>query len=230
MDSMIYIYAMTACLATILGGLLPLYTRIGKIEMRYMLGFASGVMIATAFFEMLPETGSSLMLGLGFFSIYFIEKLVMIHSCPEPECDYHSIGWIAILGIGIESLIDGVAIAVGYTITPALGLAIALAVIAHELPRGFSTTMIMKNAGYGTDKTLLALGIDSFLTPIGAILAVFLLPSAYVLESVIAFAAGTFIYIGASDLLPEAHVKFNIKVVLSVLLGGAIVPLLALLI
>ncbi|MFQ6135843.1 MAG: ZIP family metal transporter [Candidatus Hydrothermarchaeales archaeon] len=221
------LYAIIACLATIFGGLLPLYTKIGDIEVRYLLGFASGVMIATAFFEMIPEVKihqNSLMLGIGFFSLYLIEKSVMIHSCPEPECDIHTVGWVAVLGIGIESLIDGIAIVAGYGIAPALGLVIAVAVVIHEIPRGFSTTVIMKNANYDQTRTLAALGIDSFLTPVGAILARFF-PLQF-FEAMIAFAAGTFIYIGASDLLPEAHVKFNIKVLLSVISGAILIPLL----
>lgn len=222
-------YALIAALATILGGLLPMYTRIKRIKLSYLIGFASGVLISTAFFEMIPEIGGEVFaLGIGFFSLYFIEKLLMIHACGEKECKTHSIGWISVSGIGVHSLIDGVAIATGYAINPILGLVVALAVIVHEIPEGFSTTVIMKSAKYKNNKILLTLSIVGFLTPIGALLSGIIPP--WLFKSVLAFSAGTFIYIGASDLLPEAHKRFDLKVILSVLLGAALIPVLEMLI
>lgn len=105
-------------------------------------------------------------------------------------------------------------------------MTIAIAVIIHEIPRGFSTTVIMKNSKYGLNATLFALGLDSVLTPVGALLAG-LLPT-WLFGYMIAYSAGNFIYIGASDLFPEAHRRFNLKVVFSVLLGAVLTPALEL--
>ena len=121
-------------------------------------------------------------------------------------------------------LCDGLVIAAGYIINPILGITIAIAVIIHEIPRGFSTSIIMKSAKKSNKSTLVALAIDAFFTPIGVLLAP-IFPKSF-LPIILAFAAGTFLYVGASDLLPEAHRKFNIYVVLSVILGGIIMAIL----
>ena len=224
------LYALITSAATLAGGLLPYHPRLRRVELRYLIAFASGLMISIVFFDMLPEvdwtsaTTSAAALGAGFFVVYLLEKIVMIHACGEPECEEHALGWPAMIGVSVESLIDGVAIAASYSVAPALGLAVAAAVFAHELPRGFATTVVMKNAGYGWRGVAAALAVDAGFTPIGALFAgLFATPG--LLSHLVAFAAGTFLYIGAGDLLPEAHKHFNLKVVGMVLLGALLVPL-----
>lgn len=227
---MIYlVYALIASISSVIGGLLPIYTRLRNIRTNYLIGFAAGVLISTAVFEMLPEAvrESNVAvvnpLALGFFSLYLLEKSVMIHACKETECDVHTSGWIGMIGLGLESMLDGIAIAVGYITQPALGLIIAFAVAIHELPVGFSTSVIMMRSLFSRKNTLLALFLTSFLTVVGALIAGFF-PEEYFGE-ILAFTTGTFIYIGASDLLPHAHDRVNWTVVASVILGAAIVPL-----
>ena len=221
--------AAAVALTTIAGGLLPLYTKLKEMDFRYLVGFAAGVMLSTAFFEIIPAVGnfnetSAFFLAFGFFSLYLVEKSILIHSCGESECEVHTpIGWISLVGIGAESLVDGMAIAVGFSQSVALGTAITLAVLIHEIPRGFSTTVIMLHSGYSRGRIFAALGVDSFLTPLGAVIGLGF-PAEF-FGPVVAFAAGTFIYVGAADLLPDAHRRFNYKVIVAVLLGAAIIPL-----
>lgn len=145
-----FLYALVTSVATLTGGALPMYTRLRLVEQRYMVAFAGGAMVAIALFDLIPEMQSHNAIALlaGFFIVYLLEKLVMLHSCGETECESHTIGWSALIGIAAESLIDGIAIAVGYRAAPALGLLIALAVFIHEVPRGLTTTVIMQEAGY----------------------------------------------------------------------------------
>lgn len=227
---MLYLlYAFVATAASVSGGLLPLYTRFRDIENNYLIGFASGVLVSTAFFEMLPEAVSTtakgwftLPLVAGFFSLYLVEKAVMIHACKETECDIHHAGWVGMIGLGLESLLDGIAITAGYITNPVLGLLIGFAVIVHELPVGFSTSVIMKCSGYSNRDSLIALVATSAPTFLGALLAgLFPLQLFGIL---LAFTAGTFIYIGASDLLPEAHRKTDWTVVAMVLSGALLIP------
>lgn len=131
-----------------------MYTRLRHIKQRYLVAYAGGALVAIALFDLIPEmkTHNSAALVLGFFSIYLVEKLVLIHACQEGECETHAMGGPALIGIAAESLIDGLAIAVGFRVAPALGLLIALTVFAHELPRGLTTTVIMQKAGYSHAK------------------------------------------------------------------------------
>lgn len=206
-----------------------MYTRLRLVEQRYMVAFAGGAMVAIALFDLIPEMQSHNAVALlaGFFIVYLLEKLVMLHSCGETECEAHVIGWSALIGIAIESLIDGVAIAIGFRATPALGLLVALAVFAHEVPRGLTTTVIMQGAGYNRLKVWGVLAVDAGFAPLGVLLAGFV-PSAG-FEWLIGFTAGVFLYVGASDLLPDAHRRFNLRVVVSTLAGGGLIPLLGIL-
>lgn len=223
------VFGFISAASTIAGGLLPLYTRIRGIGSRYLLGFAAGVMLSVAFLEMLPEMAAQgkpnfIALAVGFFSVYLVEKLVMVHSCPEGECEVHTLGGTALIGIAAESLLDGVAIGIGFHLSPTVGLTIALAVLIHEFPRGFATTVIMRTAGYNLRRIWAALSIDALFTPLGVVLVmVGVFPEGLFLP-LLGFAAGTFIYVGASDLLPEAHRTFNIWVVASVMVGLLLVP------
>ncbi len=228
---MIYlVYALIATLASIFGGLLPLYTKIKDIKTHYLIGFAAGVLISTAMFEILPEALSkigpaefALPIALGFFSLYLVEKVAMIHACKELGCEIHQVGWVGLIGLGLESLLDGIAITIGYLSNPMLGFIIALAVIVHELPVGFSTSIVMRASGYSVEKSLIALVATSVLTVVGAFISP-LFPST-IFGPVLAFTAGTFIYIGASDLLPEAHQTIDWAVVGTVLAGALLIPL-----
>lgn len=224
-----FLYALITSAATVTGGVLPMYSRLRLVEQRYLVAFAGGAMVAIALFDLIPgmQSHNAAALLAGFFSIYLLEKLVMLHSCVESECQAHTVGWSALIGIAAESLIDGVAIAVGFRAEPALGMLIALAVFVHEVPRGLTTTVIMQNAGYSRLKIWGALAVDASFAPLGVLLAGFV-PSAG-FEWLIGFTAGVFLYVGASDLLPDAHRRFNLHVIVSTLAGGGLIPLLGIL-
>jgi zinc transporter ZupT len=229
------LYAFIATISSILGGLLPLYTKVRDIKSQYLIGFAAGVLISTALFEILPKAIHELEpakfgfpLALGFFSLYVVEKVAMIHACTETECNIHNAGWVGLIGLGLESLLDGIAIAIGYMTNPILGLLIAIAVIIHELPVGFSTSIIMRLAGYSIKKSFIALVLTSFLTVVGALISQIFPITLF--GPILVFTAGTFIYIGASDLLPEAHKSVDWTVVFVVLIGASLIPFVELLI
>ena len=223
------LYALVTSVGTLTGGALPMYTRLRLVEQRYMIAFAGGAMVAIALFDLIPEMQrhNAVALLAGFFIIYLLEKLVMLHSCGETECESHTMGWSALMGIAAEWLIDDVAIAVGFRAAPALGLLIALAVFIHEVPRGLTTTVIMQEAGYSRIRVWATLAVDAGFAPLGVLLAGFIPSSTF--EWLIGLTAGVSLYVGASDLLPDAHRRFNLRVVLSTLAGGGLIPLLGIL-
>ncbi len=217
-----YLYALISGSSDLVSGWLTLRGALDKIQPRYVIALAAGMLLGAAFLHVLPEVNlkkDALMVMAGFSVFYVLEKLMMIHACGEEECHTHNIGPVAVLGMALDNVTDGAGIVVGYLINPFLGLAITLAVVLHEIPQGMTSALIMRDAGWHKTAMLLTLGAASALYPIGALLAGGI-PAAFH-QKMLAFIAGDFIYIGASDLLPEAHRKFNWKVVVLVLVGMA---------
>lgn len=219
---MVYLYAVIAGSSDLLFGWLALRERTDKIQPRYIIAFAAGVLLAVTFFEILPAAdlkSDSLFLALGFVTFYVLEKVMMIHACGETECETHHIGPISVVGMALDNVVDGAGIAVGYLIDPVLGLTITLAVVFHEIPQGMTSAFIMREAHWSRRGIFLTLALAGILYPVGAFLAE-MIPQEFQ-QKMLAFIAGDFIYIGAGDLLPEAHRRFNWKVILSVLGGMA---------
>jgi zinc and cadmium transporter len=221
---MVYFYAVIAGSCDLIAGWLALRVREDTIQPRYVIAFAAGVLLAVTFFDILPETNlksDAPFLALGFVSFYVLEKLMMIHACGEAECHTHHIGPIAVFGMALDNVVDGAGLAVGYLIDPFLGLTITLAVVFHEIPQGMTSALIMRAAKWSRGGIMFALILAGLLYPVGAVLAALVPPEFQ--QKMLAFIAGDFIYIGAGDLLPEAHRQFNWKVVASVILGMAFV-------
>ncbi len=227
---MIYVLlALLAGLSDLFSGLSVLYFKqVAKVDTRYVIAFAGGAMLAAVFFELLPDSSASpnafMVVGLGFFFFYLMEKMVMIHSCGEKECKAHTVGWISVVGMSSDNIVDGAGIAAAYFVNPLSGLLVAAAVFVHEVPQGLTTAVLLKRSGFKKSKIILALAAEALLYPIGALLALVIPQSLY--PTILAFVAGDFLYIAASDLLPDAHRKFNYKVVACVLLGLASIGLL----
>lgn len=203
--------------------MLFLRSRFRSIETRYAVGFAAGVLVSAAFVELIPAADVSenaMVVLLGFFIFYLVEKTIMLHSCGEAECEAHSVDWIAVVGMASDNIVDGIGIAIGYMTSPSLGFLITLAVVAHEVPQGFTTAALATRGGFRFWRIILFLAAAGAMYPVGAALSTFIPASLYTIA--IAFVAGDFIYIGAGDLLGEAHKKFNARVVASVVLGGLI--------
>ena len=217
---MAYLYAFIAGLSDLLAGLLVLQGPGNRLQPRYIIAFASGSLLGAAFFHILPELDlhrNGLFLALGFVVFYVLEKLMMIHACGEEECDTHRIGPIAVLGMALDNVVDGAGIMAGARIQLLLGLSIAIAVVLHEIPQGIASAFIMREARWKPRSILLILLLSGLLYPLGVLAAHGM--SLRVEQALLAFVAGDFIYLGAGDLLPEAHRKFNWRVILFVVLG-----------
>ncbi len=214
------LFAFAAGLTDLASGILALRGVADRFQTRYVIAFGAGVLLAATFFDVLPEANVekySFALAAGFVSFYLLEKVAMLHACGETECETHEIGPIAVLGMALDNIVDGASITVGNLIDPFLGLVITLAVVLHEIPQGITSAIIMRNAMWPQIRIVSILALAGALYPIGALLAD-LIPE-QLLQLALAFIAGDFIYVGASDLLPEAHRRFNASVILAVLTG-----------
>lgn len=221
---MYILLAFLAALADVAGGLLPLHPRFRSIGTRYALAFASGAVVSAAFFDLLPESDVKLnwpFLGAGFFIMYLIDKGLALHQCAERDCELTGVSWITVIGMAADNVIDGAGIAISYLTHAYLGIVVTLAVIAHEIPQGFTTTLVMKAQGRSTKSILAMLSLAGIMYPVGASLNVLIPSEAY--PAAIAFVAGVFIYIGAHALMTEAHRRFNLRVMGLLLLGSLVV-------
>jgi ZIP family zinc transporter/zinc and cadmium transporter len=158
-------------------------------------------------------------------AFYILEHTIGIHTCREGECDVHSIGILAFAGITIHSLIDGIVIGIGFEADVKIGLASTIAILLHKLPVGISVTAIFLHSGFERRKTVVRAWIVALATPVGALVSYFFIQSVEesLLGLLLAFSAGSLIYVGASDLLPETHKNFKRSNILLVLIGVSLV-------
>lgn len=199
----------------------------------YLLSFSAGILLSFSLIHLLPEAVAENKAGylwtLGsFFVFYLIEHLLSIHHCEEgKECENHeSFSLISWIGLLVHSVIDGVVIGAGFEVSQTLGILSTLAVLLHELPEGISSMSVMLYGGYSIKEAVRQSSWVALATPIGALGTYFLLRNidTSFLGILLAIAAGSFLYVAASDLIPEIHKKSKWgNIVLT--LVGVLVPL-----
>jgi zinc and cadmium transporter len=207
-------------LASLLG-IFTLSLKKEKLE-RFLLFFVSlsaGGMMGGAFLHLLPEALESISAELVFFllllsfSFFFIlEKLLHWRHCHMGFCEVHTFGYLNLLGDSLHNFIDGFIIAGAFKINANLGLATSLAVFLHEVPQEIGDFGVLLYAGFKRKKALLANLLVALTAVLGGILGWFLIDIfknlAFLLMPV---AAGGFLYISSSDLIPEIRKEKNLK-------------------
>ncbi len=234
MDAQLFntlLYSLIAGLAT-LAGVYLLFLKEGWAENHaiYFLSFSAGTILTVAFTHMLPEAlalnTSSLAIALfTIIGFYIVEHTIAIHTCVEDHCVRHHMGFPAFVGISLHSLIDGIVIGVGFEADFSIGLIAALAVLLHKLPVGITVTALLTHAGFSKSKTVALGWVVAAATAVGAVGSYLFVRdvSKESLGMLLAFSAGSFIYIGASDLLPETHKNISKANILLVLVGVVLV-------
>jgi ZIP family zinc transporter len=207
--------AFGAFCATLLGGLAALRF---QDRLHLILAFSAGTVIALAFFDLLPE---ALHLGGAFHSLetllavtavgFFVYAVVDRHLLlPGHNAPAEQRGWVGAGSLSAHSFMDGLALGIGFQASASIGIVVAVAILAHDCSDGMNTvSLVLKNGG--TERTALRWLLADAAAPIlGAAISLLIHPSAGQLALVLAAFAGFFLYIGASDLLPEsfhAHPK-----------------------
>jgi zinc transporter, ZIP family len=207
---------MFACLTLVstgLGGLAAIRLR---DRLHLLLGFSSGAVLGVALFDILPEIfaldgGASYMpvAALGFLAFFALERYTAMHRAREhahavAAHEQEFVAWNAV-GLALHSFLDGVAIGVGFQASFGIGLLIAMGVIAHDLSDGLNTVTVVLAHGNPLRRAIFWLGIDMLTPVLGAAATLLFNLRAGLLPWLLAFFAGSFLYIGASDLLPEAR-------------------------
>lgn len=234
----VLIYSLVAGLATFLSAQFVIRDKkISGKMMIYFVSFSAGVLFSLAFLHLLPEAvdlnpNYALYAVIGsFVAFYFLEQQIMMHSCAEEKCSHHHVdkskGLVGMWGIMLHSLIDGVLIGIGFEVNFTLGLITALAVLVHKIPDGLSVSTIMLHSGFTKKESSKGASLVALATPVGAVFAYFLLRevSDEMIGLALGFSAGTFLYISASDLIPETHKNVNWLNGVFVVLGIAAIML-----
>lgn len=184
-------------------------------RLHLLLGFSSGAVLAVALFDILPEVfalggGPAYVpfAAVGFLSFFWLERYTAMHRSREhlhaTAAHEQELGALSASGLVLHSFLDGVAIGVGFQTSSKIGFLIALGIIAHDLSDGLNTVTVVLAHGNAPRRATYWLAADMIAPVAGAATTlVFSLESA--LPWVLAFFAGSFLYIGASDLLPEAR-------------------------
>lgn len=229
------LYSLLAGSATV-AGIALLVTRRQWAERNsiFFISFSAGVVLAVAFTQLLPVAmeNNELSLDITLFTLvafYILEHTIGLHTCKEGDCDVHTMGVVAYTGIAFHSLMDGIVIGVGFETDFRLGVAATLGVLLHEIPEGITITALLLRSGYSTKATVLMGLLVALATPVGAIGSYVFVKglSASSAGILLALGAGSFIYVGASDLIPETHKNCNYANILLVLGGAVLVYLIA---
>ncbi|MFH0819391.1 MAG: ZIP family metal transporter [Patescibacteria group bacterium] len=185
-----------------------------------LVGFSAGALMGGAFLHLIPEAveksgieAVNIPVLVGFALFFVIERVLHWHHCHEDDgkCDVHVFAYTNLIGDGVHNFVDGLIIATSFVVDFHLGIATTFAVILHELPQEISDFGVLLYAGFSKAKALSYNFISALLAVLGAIAGYFLSNSAESFASwLLPFAAGGFIYIAASDLIPELHKEKNI--------------------
>jgi zinc transporter ZupT len=198
-------------------------------SLHLLLGFSSGAVIAVALFDMLPEVvtidGGAVHLplgALGFLAFFGLERYTAAtrtaghgHSGNAAQ---RELGIFAAGGLCVHSFLDGVAIGAGFQTSTKLGLVIAFGIIAHDVSDGLNTVTVVLAHGNSRRRAWALLVIDMLAPLVGATITLFITLDGLI-APVLAFFAGSFLYIGASDLLPKAKLNDSPKVGLATAAG-----------
>ena len=212
------IFSVVAFFSTLMGGLAAarLRARFGVLA-----SFVAGVLIAVPLFDLLPEaltlgTQANIpprhimyVVAAGFLFLFTLDRYISVHRiCEGGQCRnvrHPQAGWFGASELSIHSFMDGFAIGLGFQVDVRAGLIVALAVIAHDFSDGINTVTIMLDAGNSLRSSLRMLVLDAVAPVLGAVSTLFVTPPQWYLAYLLPFFAGGFLYLGASDLLPEAH-------------------------
>lgn len=180
-----------------------------------LVGFSSGTLLGGAFLHLLPEayeangTNTFYYVILGIVIFFALEKFFYWRHCHEEECPVHMFVYLNLIGDGIHNFIDGAVIAATFMFRFDLGFATTLAVIFHEIPQEIGDFGVLVYGGLSKKKALTYNFISAITAVLGALTTYFLSYLHDITTLLVPFAAGGFIYVAATDLMPELHKKFR---------------------
>jgi zinc transporter, ZIP family len=202
-----------------------------------LIAFGAGIRIGAAFFDLIPESvehlGSLEMAmiatAVGFLAFYAIEKLTAVHVGHETaaeldhgEAAHRHVGLLGAIGMSLHSLLDGVALAAGLTVGGGLGLVIAIVVVVHRFSDGIGIVSLLVASRTPQREIFRWVALVAIAPVVGAIIGLLLPMPDEALGWLLGIFAGFFLYIGAAELLPEAHRSDRSRWVVAATLAGVV--------
>jgi zinc and cadmium transporter len=212
MDTLLYILGATILVSvlSLIGIVLLLLKRKLDRLLLILVSFAVGGLLGDAFIHMLPE---SLSLGAnvfiytigGIMLFFIIERFLSWHHCHN-ECKEHTFTYLILIGDAVHNFIDGMIIAVSFLASIPIGIASTLAIIFHEIPQEFGDFAMLLYGKFSKMKALFFNFLSALTAIAGAVLTYFFSTNIQGLTNfLLPFAAGGFIYIAMSDMIPQLH-------------------------
>jgi zinc and cadmium transporter len=186
----------------------------------YLISFSAGALIGSAFLHLLPEVLEKVDSTTVFYNLIFGIVLFFLmeryfywrHCHEEVACKVHSFTYLNLIGDGFHNFLDGMIIAVSFTVSIKIGVVTTLAVISHEIPQELGDFAVLVYGGFSKSKALIFNFISAITAVLGALTGYFISDKAYHFSSfILPLTAGGFIYIATSDLIPEIHKESNLK-------------------
>jgi len=230
-----FLVSAAAFLSAFLGGVVALraVSRVGII-----IAIGAGIRIGAAFFDLIPEAvhlvGGALdqvMLAtaFGFLAFYVIEKLTAVHVGHEAAAEldhgdaaHRHVGVIGASGMSLHSFLDGVALAAGLAVGGGLGIVIAVVVVIHRFSDGISVVSLLLASQTPIREAYRWVAIVAIAPVLGVLLGLVVTVPDQVLGLMLAVFAGFFLYVGAAELLPEAHRSDRSRWVVLATVGGVV--------
>jgi ZIP family zinc transporter/zinc and cadmium transporter len=208
------VYSLIAASAAMFGSIILItFHKWAEENSLLIINFAAGVMLTLAFSHLIPEgielnPKTMIYTLLGFSIMFFLQFVVLFHPCHDQECPNRGHTHVtSITGLSLHSILDGLMIAVGFEANSNLGILTTLAILLHKLPDGITISGILLHSDMPKKKIFNISLLNACFTPIGTILGIFLLEniSMQTLGALLGITAGSFIFLSASDLIPETH-------------------------
>lgn len=230
------VFSVATFFSTLFGGLLAVRF---KDRLHLIMGFTAGVLLGVVSFDIFPEiisqvnqhgfnsTEVMVALVLGFLLFHILEKVIVIHHAHESEYADHKhphVGVLSALALAGHSFMDGVGIGLGFQVNAAVGLLVGIAVISHDFTDGMNTVTLMLAHRNTPARSKLFLLLDALTPILGALSTLLFTVTPHFLVLYLGFFAGFLLYIGASDILPEAHSQHSsLKLIGLTVLGVAFI-------
>jgi ZIP family zinc transporter len=223
-----------AFVSALLGGWLALRA------VRYvgvLIAIGAGIRIGAAFFDLIPEAiehlGSMdlamLSIAIGFLAFYVVDKLTSLHVGHETAAEldhdaatHQHIGTVGAAGMGIHSFLDGVALAASLAVGGGVGVVIATVVILHRFSDGIGVVSFQLASRAPTSAAWRWVLLVAIAPVLGVLVGLIVTIPDEALGAVLGFFAGFFLYVGAAELLPEAHRRDGSRAVVAATIGGAV--------